>query len=135
MRHSPYESEYQAIKTMSDNQLLDYFMSRLFESDEVWFLHNKAGLYLRTLGDLKTCVVWPYKLFATEAALEHWQECFPSSSSLEYFMDHILDNLITQKILVDVMPRGSAAGCLIAPDRLRAILQGLIDAGEYRLDA
>ena len=135
MRHSPYQSEYQAVKTMTDTQRLDYFMSRLFEAEDAWFLNAKTGFFFRVLDGQNTFIVWPYKLFATEAALEHWQDAFPASCSMEYFMEQILEYLIQNKIMVDVMPRGINPGCLIAPERLRAILQGMIDAGEYRLDS
>ena len=135
MRHSPYESEYQAVQTMSDTQRLEYFMSRVFEAEEVWFLNTQAGAHYRTLDEEKTFVVWPYKRFATEAALDVWQDSFPASCSLEYFMEQTLEELTQGNFIVEVMPRGSDAGCLINPKRLGAILQGMIYAGEYRLDS
>lgn len=135
MRHSPYESEYAAVQTMSDNQRLEYFMSRVFEAEEVWFLNTRAGKHLRPVENTHAYIVWPYKRFATEAALDHWQDAHPSSCSLEYFMDQTLEELIAEDITLDVMPRGEQPGCLINPARLRAILQGMIDAGEYRLDS
>lgn len=134
MRFSPYESEFHAIATMVDTQLLEYFMTRVFETDEVWYLVARSLPKQRLLDDRPCLMVWPYKKLATDAALDYWQDSSPASCSLEYFFAKLLEPLSTTQALVEVMPRGEAPGCLIAPNRLQAILQGMLDAGEYRLD-
>lgn len=132
MRQSPTEGEYAAAPAMSDTQRLEYFLTRAFETDEVWFLRGPAP-FERALAAGRALPVWPYRRFASEAALEHWQDCVPASVSLEHFLDHLLGQLPAET-LVEIMPRGEAVGCLVAPGRLRAILEGMMDAGEYRLD-
>jgi hypothetical protein len=134
MRHSPYPSEYQAVEFMTDNQRLDYFMSRVFEAEEVWFLHCKKDLFIRSVDGANAFVAWPYKIFATEGAIEYWHDCVPTACSLEFFLEQTLQNLINRAISIDIMPRGDKPGCIIAPQKLRSILNGMIDAGEYRLD-
>lgn len=134
MRHTPYESEYAAVKTMDDAALLEYFLTRSFETDEVWFLNDRAGLQRREIEGQTTCPVWPYKGFASDAALEHWQSFSPTSISLDFFLYQRLQELMNQPVMVEIMPRDTGAGCLIAPGRLLSILQGMIDAGEYRLE-
>ncbi len=135
MRHSPYSSEYEALKSMSDTGRLEYFMSRVFEAEEVWFLNNKNSYFFYECAGETRFVVWPYKVFATEAALDHWHDGAPAACSLEYFLDQTLEFLHNNNIILDILPRGDTPGCLISPKRLQAILQGMIDAGEYRLDS
>ena len=134
MRHSPYENEYLAAQTMSEQQRLEYFLMRVFETDEVWFLRNRHGWLWHESDGQSACPLWPYKRFAGDAALDYWQDYSPSSIALDFFLEHQLVELIEHKVLIDIMPRGSAAGCLIAPQRLQSIFHGMIDAGEYRLD-
>lgn len=134
MRHTPTESEYVAAPTMSDGERLEYFLTRAFETDEVWFLKRAQSPFERRVGDADVWPVWPYRRFATEAALDLWQDCVPFSVSLEHFLYSLLDERIERGALIEIMPRGEAAGCLITAGRLRSILEGMIDAGEYRLD-
>lgn len=135
MRQSPYEHEYQAAHTMRDNELLEYFLTRVFETDEVWFLSDRAGLMQRPIAEKTTIPVWPYRRFASEAALDYWQDYAPTSVSMEFFLEQTLPTLESAELQIEIMPRGHQAGCLISVKQLTSILQGLIDAGEYRLDA
>lgn len=134
MRYAPYQNEYLAAQTMSDGERLDYFLTRVFETDEVWLLRNQHGWLQRELESRPSCLLWPYQRFAADAALDYWHDYSPSSMALDFFLDHLLDDLIAQNLMIDIMPRGIAAGCLITAQRLRSIFRGMIDAGEYRLD-
>lgn len=138
MRHAPYESEYLAVPTMRDGELLDYFLMRCFETDEVWFLKEMSQPFERDLADVDdsqtTFPVWPYQRFASEAASDQWPACIPSAIALDHFLYRTLDELIERDVTVEIMPRGNDTGCLIAPQRLLSILEGMIDVGEYRLD-
>lgn len=135
MRHAPYESEYQAVQTMSDAELLEYFLIRIAESDEVWGLNKKSALFSRELNGKNTVPVWAYLKYAREAALDYWQDCVPNAMSLEYFVFQTLQQLIEQDVLVEVMPNAEKSGCVITPHRLMDILVGIMHTREYRLDA
>ncbi|MFC3606484.1 DUF2750 domain-containing protein [Stutzerimonas tarimensis] len=134
MRYTPTESEYAAVPRMSDGERLDYFLTRVFETDEVWFLKNPMRPFERSLGGTIYLPVWPYRRFASEAALEQWQDCVPSSVSLDHYLEIMLAEQVSPGALIEIMPRGEAAGCVITPVRLRSILEAMIDVGSYHLD-
>lgn len=133
MRHTPYESEYRAAPQMSDSERLDYFLTRCFETDEVWFLAQQSRPLERELTGRLAVPVWPYARFADDAANTFaGAEC--TSISLEHFLYRLLDELQQRDVWIEVMPRDDAVGCLITPQRLSSIFEGMIDAGEYRFD-
>ena len=134
MRYNPYENEYRAVQSMSDGELLDYFLLRVFETEEVWGLQQRGQWFVQAAPDIRHMPLWPYKKYASEAALDIWQDCVPHALSLEYFLDHTVPWLIEQDVMLNLIPRGENLGCLISPHRLRDILVGMQDAGEYRLD-
>jgi hypothetical protein len=135
MRHEPYESELRAVPLMSDGELLDYFLLRIFETDEVWGLNDSASWLLREHQANLYLPLWPYRRFAADAALDFLHDGSPASVALEHFIDQTLRPLIDGNTMLEIMPRDSAKlGCVISPHRLLDILIGLIDASEYRLD-
>ncbi len=134
MRYSPYEGEAQAVLSMTDGELLDYFLYRVFETEEVWGLQMRSEWFVHATEHGKLMPLWPYRKYAAEAALDVWQDCTPHASSLEFFLDDILTRMMAADVMLDLMPRGAGAGCLITPHRLKEILVGMQDAGEYRLE-
>ena len=135
MRYSPYGYEYSALEKMNDNQLLEFFLTRIFETEEVWGLDDTVEWIIRD-NDVShaSLPVWPYKNLANEAAIGHWQSLFASDMSLEEFMRHTLDTMKEENILIEIIPRKGKHGCLIEAAKLLSILEGMIDAGEYTLD-
>ena len=134
MRHTPYESEYNAIQSMGHSDLLEYFLTRVFETDEVWFLKNATGWLTYDADNHTAFPVWPYRRLASDAALEKWESHAPSSVSLDHFLYVMMQELIANNVMIEVMPRIDQSGCLTPAQRLMGILEGMIDAGEYRLD-
>ncbi|MFT3931155.1 MAG: DUF2750 domain-containing protein [Spongiibacteraceae bacterium] len=135
MRHEPYESELRAVPTMSDGELLDYFILRIFETDEVWGLNEGAGWLVREHEGKMYLPLFPYRRFARDAALDFLNDGSPISVALEHFIDHSLHELIETDTMLEILPRDTAKlGCVISPHRLFDILIGLFDSAEYRLD-
>ena len=134
MRFSPYEEEYAAIPELRGAELLDYFLLRAFETEEVWSLREGGEWMVRQVDGQSVVSLWPYKRYATEAALDIWQNGRPDAVSLEYFLDAEIPVFVSGEVLFDVMPREGNAGFLISPQRLASIFEGMMDAGEYRLD-
>jgi len=135
MRYSPYEQEYEAVQTMSEAELLEYFLIRITETEEIWTLTERTQLFSRDLNGLRCVPVWPYLKYAREAALEYWHDCIPNALSLEFFMFNTLQPMLEQEVLIEVMPHEGKPGCLITPHRLLDILVGVMHSREYRLDA
>ena len=135
MRYTPYEHEYQSSDSFSDTQQLEYFLTRVFETEEVWGLDDGCEWIFRTSASGEnSLVVWPYKKFAEEAAVDAWSAYHVEAESLESFMEITLEMLMTEDVMVEIMAKPDKPGCLISPHQLKSILTGMIDAGEYRLD-
>ncbi len=135
MRYAPYDNEYQAAKTLTAAQQLEYFLMRIFETEEVWGLDDGTEWIFRESSEAETTLpVWPYQKYAREAAVGIWAEYQPQAESLEDFMQHTLAMLIEEQAMMEIMPGPDQPGCLISPHQLLSILEGMIDAGEYRMD-
>lgn len=134
MRFEPYEAEYAAVPTLSDGERLDYFLLRAFETDEIWTLREGSRWFTHEVNGQKVQPLWPYRRYAMESALDVWEDCRPDTQSLEFFLYNDMNRLMEEDIFLDIMPRGDQPGCLISPQRLFSILEGMFDAGEYRLE-
>lgn len=134
MRYEPYADEYAAVPNMDDEELFEYFLFRILETDEIWGLQDGTHWLTREIDGQETMPVWPFKRFASEAAVGDWQTMTPSAQSLESFLYYVLPTRAEQGVMVEVMPRGSAVGCLVKPRRLLTILENTMHAGEYMLD-
>ncbi|MAK89913.1 MAG: hypothetical protein CMI13_01565 [Oleibacter sp.] len=142
MRFEAYPSEIAALPALSDGERLDYFLMRAFETEEFWALKQGTEWLTRPLteeingfaaGQL-ILPAWCYRHYAMDAALDIWTDCRPASVSLEYFIEEEIPRLIEQDIVLDIMPRNDQPGCMITAHRLSSIFEGIMDAGEYRLE-
>lgn len=134
MRYAPYSEETTAISTMSEPQLLEYFLTRVFETEEVWGLDDGCEWIIIERNDQRIMPVWPYQQFAADAASEAWSGHNPTAESLEDFVYQTLNLLIEEDAMLEVMSSPERQGCLVSPHRLQDIFTGMFDAGEYTLD-
>ncbi len=135
MRYQPYEDEYAAVPSMNDAQLLEYFLYRVFETEEIWGLKETALHWLTHEANAQIVQpLWPYKRYADEAAVAQWEDFVPAAVSLEYFMEQTIQKLAMDDILIEIMPRETAPGCLISAQRLFSILDGMMESSQYTLD-
>jgi Protein of unknown function (DUF2750). len=131
MRYEPHPDEIAAIPNMSDEELLEYFLYRIFETDEVWGLKSGSQWLTRQWHDLETLLVWPYKRYADDAANHDWTNAKPIAESIETFTYRILNNAHKTGQVIEIMPRaGTAVGCLIKPQQLFAMLDNMMEARE-----
>lgn len=135
MRYAPYEQEVAATADMSEALLLEYFLTRVFETEEVWGLDDGCEWITTERDDHSVMPIWPYRQFAAEACNGDWPACQPTAESLEDFVYNTLGTLIEEDILLEVMGNANRSGCLIAPQRLYEIFTGMFSAGEYTLDS
>lgn len=133
MRFSPALNEYAAIDAMTEGELLEYFITRTFETEEVWGLASEAGWVMRERDGHTILPVWPFQQLVAPCEDES-SDHSANAISLERFVYRVLDMLTAAKAQVEVMPRRSGPGSLIEPRQLRSLFQGVIDAGEYRLE-
>lgn len=133
MRFEPYESEYAAVPTMTSRERLDYFLLRAFETEEVWGLKAGHQWWSHELHGDHCIPLWAYRRYAVEAALDEWCDGRPDSISMEYFLYQVLPSLAAGVVL-EIMPSSGHEGCLISPQRLLSIFEGMLEAGEYRIE-
>tara|TARA_B100001250_G_scaffold275268_1_gene237794 strand:+ start:1126 stop:1548 length:423 start_codon:yes stop_codon:yes gene_type:complete len=139
MQYEPLASETAMLASAGDLQRLDYFLLRAFETEEIWTLKQGNQWFSREVilpghDPVIAMPLWPYRKMALDAALDVWDDCRPEATSLEYFMEELVPSFIVSGIQLDVMPREDRPGCLITAEKLNSILEGIMDAGEYRLD-
>lgn len=134
MRYEPYEDEYAAVPTMTDEELLEYFLFRILETDEVWCLKEGPHWVTREIGGQETLPVWPFKRFATEAAVAEWQDLKPAADAIDSFIYQTLSKRAMQGAMIEIMPRKAGVGCLVSPQRLITILEGTMHSAEYTLE-
>lgn len=130
MRYEPHKDEVAAVPTMTDEELLEYFLYRIFETDEVWGLKEGGQWLGRQWQEQETLPVWPYKRYAEDAATGDWAGCSPVAESVESFCYQMLNSLARSGKVVEIMPRATAAGCLISPQRLFSMLENMMEARE-----
>lgn len=51
--------------------------------------------------------------------------------SVDYFTYQTLNRAAGQEVTLEIMPRGSAPGCLIAPQRLFGMLENMMESRDY----
>lgn len=130
MRYQPHKDEVAAVPTMTDEELLEYFLYRVFETDEIWGLKEDGQWQTRQWLDQETMPVWPYKRYADDAATGDWAQCKPCAESIESFTYQTLNRLAKLGNIVEIMPRTSNAGCLINPQHLFSMLENMMEARE-----
>lgn len=135
MRYAPYSEETKAAVTMSESQLLEYFLTRVFETEEVWGLDDGCEWIMIERDGQWVMPIWPYQQFAVDVANTDWPKHNPTAESLEDFVYQTLSILIEEDAMLEVMSSPQRRGCLVSPHRLQDIFHGMFDAGEYTLDS
>ncbi len=133
MRYEPHKDEYAAVPNMTDDELLEYFLYRIFETDEVWGLKEGAHIVTHQLEDQETLPVWAYKCYADDAAVGEWAHLKAVADSVEFFTYQTLHRFAGQGLMVEIMPRQSAPGCLINARRLSSMLENMMEARDHTL--
>jgi hypothetical protein len=134
MQFAPNANEYKAIESMSEFTLLEYFITRVAEVEEVWGLGDASGWVMREAGDVISLPVWPYRQLAIESAIDEWETQVSNAVSMEHFISKVLKMLIDANIKVEIMPRSSRHGQLIDPQELLQLFESVIESGEYYID-
>ncbi|OAI22040.1 DUF2750 domain-containing protein [Methylomonas sp. MED-D] len=131
MRYDPHPEEIAAVPDMSDEERLEYFLYRIFETDEVWGLKEGPQPLIRELDGRNTLPVWPYKRYAADAVAGEWAHLAPGVESVDFFTYQTLNKLAREEVTVEIMPRPGAAGCLITPQRLFGMLENMMESRDY----
>lgn len=135
MHHAPTPTELIILAKASNEERLDYFLTRAMESEEVWGLSNESGWVMKE--ENGTCIlpVWSYSALSQSCAQGSWSGHSPDSVSLEHFVYQILATLTEQQIQLEILPSQNQPGFLIKADSLFEIFERKLDAVEYFLES
>jgi len=134
MQFSPTKNELTDTASMTKPELLQYFVSRTAEVEEVWGLSDNSGWVLREDDGVVSLPVWPYKKYSLACAMGNWANQIPDAVSLEHFIFKILKRLMNEEIMVEIMPNEHRSGQLIDPSELFVLFESVIESGEYYLE-
>lgn len=134
MRYKPSETEISSLPDMAPAERLSYFLSRALEAEEIWSLGNSAGWELQERDGRTLVPVWPYLEMARMNIPADTTSVSPKATSLDHFYQNILPMMIEQQIHIDVLCMPDSAGRLIAASDLYAMLESMLESGEYYIE-
>ncbi|MEO9655154.1 DUF2750 domain-containing protein [Marinomonas sp.] len=101
-----------------DSERLAYFVEQAKATETVWSLSNEEGFVMVETDDGDCVMVWPDAEFASQWAIEDWEDCEPVAISLEVFTSQWLPSLAMDKITVAVFPNIGDEGNLSSAEEL-----------------
>ncbi|MBD5771393.1 DUF2750 domain-containing protein [Marinomonas sp. SM2066] len=104
-----------------DSQRLDYFVEQAKATELVWSLSNEEGYVMVETDDGDCVMVWPDAEFASQWAVDDWDDCEPVSVSLEVFKSEWLPSLTLDNVTVAVFPNIEDEGKLSTAEELTAL--------------
>tara|TARA_R110001606_G_scaffold249405_1_gene397322 strand:+ start:576 stop:944 length:369 start_codon:yes stop_codon:yes gene_type:complete len=105
-----------------DSERLAYFVEQAKATELVWSLSNEEGFVMVETDDGDCVMVWPDAEFASQWAIEDWDDCEPVSVSLNTFKNEWLPSLALDKVTVAVFPNIEDEGKLSTAEELTALL-------------
>lgn len=134
MRYKPSETEISSLPHMAPVERLSYFLSRALEAEEIWSLGNSSGWELQERDGRTLVPIWPYLEMARMNIPADPTSVSPQATSLDHFYQNILPLMIEQQIDIEVLGMPGSAGRLIAASDLYAMLESMLEAGEYYIE-
>ncbi|GAB3485013.1 DUF2750 domain-containing protein [Marinomonas epiphytica] len=105
-----------------DAERLEHFVSQVKASEQVWSLSNEEGFVMVETDDGDCVMVWPDAEFASQWAIEDWEDCEPVAVSLETFKSEWLPSLKMDNITIAVFPNIEDEGKLSSAQELTDLL-------------
>ncbi|RNF52833.1 DUF2750 domain-containing protein [Marinomonas hwangdonensis] len=105
-----------------DSERLAYFIEQAKANERVWSLSNEEGFVMVETDEGDCVMVWPDAEFASQWAVDDWDDCEPVSVSLEQFKTQWLPSLALDNITVAVFPNIEDEGKLSTAEELIALL-------------
>ena len=101
-----------------DSERLAYFVEQAKATETVWSLSNEEGFVMVETDDGDCVMVWPDAEFASQWAIDDWQDCEPVAVSLETFKSQWLPSLAMDNITLAVFPNIEDEGNLSSAEEL-----------------
>lgn len=134
MHFAPTSNELSLLDEATPGERLDYFLTRSMEAEEVWSLSNGVGWIIKELDGKSVLPVWPYSELARACVQGSQEKSTPDAVSLEHFIYNLLPLMISQEILIEILPTGAQQGLVMEAQALFEIIERKLDTGEYFLE-
>jgi len=134
MHYAPTLSEADFLMGASPQELLDYFLTRAMECEEIWGLSNASGWVMREHGETTSLPVWNYDVMANACASGDWSGYAADATSLEHFVFGILPKLQEMNAHVELLASPERNGVLITANALFEIFERRLDREDYFLE-
>ena len=131
MHHAPTTAENQFLMDASSEELLDYFLSRAMECEDIWGLKNVSGWIMRDHGATTYLPVWNYAVMAEACAIDDLSDYSADSMSLEHFVYGILPQLQEMDAGVEFLATPERKGILLPAEVLFEIFERKLDSAAY----
>ncbi|MCB5160765.1 DUF2750 domain-containing protein [Marinomonas algarum] len=106
----------------SDSERLAYFIEQVKHTEQVWSLSNDEGFVMVETDDGDCVMVWPDAEFASQWAIEDWDDCEAVAVPLAQFKAEWLPSLALDNITVAVFPNIEDEGKLSTAQALTDLL-------------
>ena len=134
MHHAPTAAEFNLLENATNEETLEYFLTRAMECEEIWGLSNTAGWIIKEQDGMDILPVWSYAVLAQRCAQGEWSGYSADTISLEHFVYSTLAQLEQQNIQVEILPSPNYPGLLIEAGALFEIFERKLDTVEYFLE-
>ena len=134
MQYAPSQTELSALTQATPNELLNYFLTRAMEAEEVWSLGNELGWAMQERDGKSVLPVWPYHVLAEAHVQDEDAANIPDAVSLEHFVYNLLPLMIEQDIHIAIMPNGREKDLVMEAKALFEIVERKLDASEYFIE-
>lgn len=105
-----------------DSERLAYFLEQAKATQTIWSLSNEDGFVMVETDDGDCVMVWPDAEFASQWAVEDWDDCEPVAVELDTFTGQWLPSLMQDNITVAVFPNIEDEGKLSTAEELKTLL-------------
>lgn len=105
-----------------DSERLAYFVEQAKSTEQVWSLSNDEGFVMVETDDGDCVMVWPDADFASQWAIEDWDDCEPVSVPLAQFKAEWLPSLALDNITLAVFPNIEDEGKLSTAQEITDLL-------------
>ncbi len=115
---------------LSAEERLDFFITKVADSGEVWGLFDEGWAMATGEDDSKVLVLWPEKEIAELCRVEAWASFEPKSIELNLFIEKWLVGMSDDGLKAGVFPLPSDKGVVLDSMELREEMLAELDAQE-----
>lgn len=102
--------EIESVLKLEGEQRYKYFIKKIVGNDEVWGLYNNGWALVSDDNGDKLFPIWPAKEYAKLCSNSGWENYQPQSFTIDSFLEDLLPQLHSNKMLFAVFITPSSLG-------------------------